>query len=824
MSIQNLVNERYDLYNVGKDKCPINKEGFGMTGWEAKPYDELVEQHNYKLNRWGIRLGQQTNGKHILSLDFDVCGKPNKDRNRLGCPDTQKLLDKYIANIDRKDGMFSSSTEGNMNVLVDYSVSSQIKEWVVSLGKAKFSRYELEILVAKNQVIPPTATNSKKTGTIGPSRAFLTDQPFYVMEADEGFMFEFLKKLFKRELEKNGKREKVMNSKTLSMDSTDTESIGSDNGKQFAKEDIYEILLFEYIGNGFDEKMEKKVSWDNWFQIAGILKYNKYPYSMWKRYNDLITIKSPTNSPRKIWDSIKNTPMCIHGLQNICKKVNEHGYKEWKIKYKKYLPIKILEKGENDVAKYIAPYLKDILVYCQEHWIIYDHKTHLWRHIKEPTSTIVSMIHTHIDEARESLLYVKIKSDDTEEKEKLAKKEKTYMNFYSAISKGGYSATLKKYLSELLHDAEFDQKLDDNKYQVAYKNGVLDLKTLTFRYGLLPDDFLTKTIPCDYEEPTEEDMKHVKRELKKICNNNDSHLDYYLSTFGYAMTGDSAKVQKFWCLRGQKACNGKSVIFEALMKNIPNYIIQMESEIFECNYGSRHKEVSSWGGARIAWINELSKRKQDNEIIKTVCDGTSIKYKVMYGGMATMPITLKLFIVSNHTLNFDADNGLKRRLVVNQLDSDFVDGLEEDDEINCKFKKDINFGETLQTKYKHALLGLIFKYSKMFVDDGYQLKPHPDEWKQETKDVVENNDQFQTWFSDNFELGNDFKISKRELETHVNAFTIDSPKKINITVRDELKRMNIVYKYDSQIRLEKERTKGVFFGFRWIDETVTEHL
>ena len=256
----------------------------------------------------------------------------------------------------------------------------------------------------------------------------------------------------------------------------------------------------------------------------------------------------------------------------------------------KYLSLKILQKGENGVAKYIAPFLQDHLVFCNEQWLIFEKRSGLWRHIKEPTSSIVSVVHNQIDEARESLLYVKINTENSDEKDKLTKKEKEYMTFYASIAKGGYSSTLKKYLSELLHDAEFDEKLDGNKYEVAFKDGVLDLKTNTFRAGIQPTDFLTKPIPFIYEKPTREDMAHVRKELKNICNNNEKHLDYYLSVFGYAMTGDASKLQQLWCLRSQKASEGKSVIFEALMKIIPNYIIQMESEIFVSNYGSSIKK------------------------------------------------------------------------------------------------------------------------------------------------------------------------------------------------------------------------------------------
>ena len=56
-------------------------------------------------------------------------------------------------------------------------------------------------------------------------------------------------------------------------------------------------------------------------------------------------------------------------------------------------------------------------------------------------------------------------------------------------------------------------------------------------------------------------------------------------------------------------------------------------------------------------------------------------------------------------MSVETDNGIKRRLQIEQLDSDFVDELDQDDEDNCRFKKDNRFGETLQNKYKHALLG-----------------------------------------------------------------------------------------------------------------------
>ena len=90
------------------------------------------------------------------------------------------------------------------------------------------------------------------------------------------------------------------------------------------------------------------------------------------------------------------------------------------------------------------------------------------------------------------------------------------------------------------------------------------------------------------------------------------------------MTGDSSLVQGFFNLLGQKASNGKSIIFETLMSIIPNYVKKAESDLFECNYGSRHKEIATWRGIRLLWLNELTKKKQDGEVIKDICDGTQV--------------------------------------------------------------------------------------------------------------------------------------------------------------------------------------------------------
>ena len=137
--IKTLVAEKFNLFNVDLDKAPINKKGKKMVKWQEKSYDELVAEHNYNSTMWELSLGEQSNGRYILSLDFDVYDKNTNST----CPNTEKLLNDYLSHCANKNGMYSSSTEGNMNVLVDYTENEPLKKYVREFGSAKFKKHGL---------------------------------------------------------------------------------------------------------------------------------------------------------------------------------------------------------------------------------------------------------------------------------------------------------------------------------------------------------------------------------------------------------------------------------------------------------------------------------------------------------------------------------------------------------------------------------------------------------------------------------------------------------------------------------------------------------
>ena len=143
----------------------------------------------------GNENGTAKNGEKILSLDFDCCGEKDKEGNRMGCEITKQKLKEYLENIDCENGLYTSSTDGNMNVLIDYTNSKVLNDIINQISSNKTTFHELEILLGGNQVIPPSATISKKTLKTGNPRTFKNGNPFYVINNDDCFIVDFIKTL-----------------------------------------------------------------------------------------------------------------------------------------------------------------------------------------------------------------------------------------------------------------------------------------------------------------------------------------------------------------------------------------------------------------------------------------------------------------------------------------------------------------------------------------------------------------------------------------------------------------------------------------------------
>jgi len=802
-TITNLIAQGFALFNVDRvSKKPVKRDGNGMGSWEELPAAVLQKHHNMKSTYWGMRMGKHDdNGRYIMSLDFDCCGTDRK-----GCDYTKQKLAEYISIVDKEDGWYYSSTVGNENVLVDYTNTPEIIRLMEATG-SKLTIHSMEVLLGNKhqQVIPPAATVCKINHRIMQARTFKNDKIFYEL-TDESPIYPFILQLFADY--KNTKKEP----KTTVPKKQEDKKEEAVMQNTMEPEDKWVDLLFNVIGNDLDA-----IDYDSWLSILTALKCNGYDkdvFMMWTKIAEKDEGKLVKASDA--WDKMdKNKNYSLGILCNVAEKLNSAGYIAWRIKYNEFIQLETLNKGENTIAKEIAGRLRSDLIFSNSKWYMFDKKIGLWRAVKNPHSIVITHIQHRIDESVTTISALKEKESDEDKRKTYADIIKKYNVWYRDVSKAGTSSQIITVLQTELFDNSFENTLDLNTYKIAYKNGILDLNTLQFRKGLYSADLLTQTIPYDYEKAKPEDVAFVRHELLKICNNNPAHLEFYLSSIGYALTGDATKIQAFWCLRGQKASNGKSVIFEALQAIIPNYVVKLENNIFETTYGSRHKEISSWRPYRIAWVNELSKKKQDADVIKNVADGTTERFKVNYAGMDTMAVRLKPFIITNFSMVFNADEGIRRRMRVMQFDSMFSSKNEVDDYENCQFKVDTAFNEKLQTKYKFAMLDLLFQYSKKFVDDGYQLKPYPADWAGDTEEVCADNNTVRNDIEHTFEFADDAMMNKSEMDYQWARLNMTKTQ-----FKDVMAVMNKKITYDAQKKYKTVR--GVWYGIKLKEEEKEE--
>jgi phage/plasmid-associated DNA primase len=494
---------------------------------------------------------------------------------------------------------------------------------------------------------------------------------------------------------------------------------------------------------------------------------------------------------------------------------------------KTIISLEELKEGQQCMANFIVPMLKDTLVYSNTKlWYVYNQKTGLWDDCEEPLGYVVTTMKSCIEKLIRIYRGIiecygadrSLDCDTFARVQSIRKVKSEIEKYTSSICSPSYSSTVIKFLKTELRDDHFLEKLDEQLYKIAYSNGVLDFKTNKFIPHIRQDEFISKTIPFPYERASDEDIEYVRSELKKICNFNDEHLNYYLSMLGYIFTGDSTKEQLFWFILGQSASNGKSVVFEILQSIMPAFVRGAVSNILDVGNDLK-KEAANWNGLKLLWLNEVSPSKKDTELIKTLRDGTNYSYNRNYAiNATTINIRFKLCAVSNHSLNVDGDAGLKRSFKLLQFNSHFNESYNDNYELKT-FKADKNLSNTISTKYKHALLNLIFDYShKYYVDK--KLYPYPTEWQQEVNDSMDDADKIGLWLNEEFDYGADengeqYMMSKADMDAAlIESFTANE--RSNLKIRDQLKRLRKPVTYDSQktIYVKGKRIKGWFIGMR----------
>ena len=573
------------------------------------------------------------------------------------------------------------------------------------------------------------------------------------------------------------------------------------------KQKIYSINnkeLIELVGVLKDQRADE---YGDWALVVGALKSKDLKdaaINFSKRSS-----KYDSNSFELFYSTQKDLSIGI--IHNMAKEDNIKAYREIRIKYR-YDGLK-LDLNDLDsamsVAEKIEQYLKSNLVYCNKLWFTV--KDNLWKSDITPDFYILKCIEIATDNAG---FDISSKLNDTTCKDELTKISEDRLKLMKAkkqVCSTSSMSQIIKCLKEILCDNEFENTLDKNPYKFAFKNGIYDISTNTFRLGLDPSDFLTKTIDSDYTDDfNSEDEKWINDQLFKLCNCNEEESQYYLSILSYALCGDPSKYQHFYGAVGQKAGNGKSALLLALQKIMPNYVKIGNSQVLESDFKNKHKFIDDLERYRLIIYEEMRKGKKiDTRFFKIVSDGSNLDNEVMYATNKKVEICAKCILVSNHSPDFDEpDEGAKRRYQHFQFDNTFRPEYEDDFE-KRQFKADSKFVDKLVARSDTLIKMLLRSANKVLIDG---LPKEPELYAKEKKEVMALNFVFKSWINESCEFSDNFRVGKKEL---IDKCQTDCNIKLDEkSLKDDMKGLG--FKYDWALRSNNNR--GVFVGLRLKEE------
>ena len=606
------------------------------------------------------------------------------------------------------------------------------------------------------------------------------------------------------DLKQNQEQPKVSKVKKVIV-ANDAESITDNESETETPSQLQELLQLIRI-----DKKDRTT----WIRICACIKYNGLTNKDWLKFCKINNLNMDTEK-EELFKNLNPYPIEVHYLQSLAKKSNPDGYKIWLEKYDIYFINTDDLDDPYKTAVTISNTLKDTLVLCKENWYMLT-DNQLWKQQKEPSFYIINELRKYIDESNKKLVY-KISQASGEEKDKLIEKSKLYLKSYKTISGSSFLNVLTKYLKTLLADDKFIDKLDANKGQLAFQNGIMDLETKIFREGILPSDFITQTIPYDYCKGDESKKEFVKSVLLKILNNNVEHLEYFLYIIGFTFIG-SPNLEKsiYFCVdKTDKACgdNGKTFFFDILTHLLPNYVYKSKGSLLEEGNTKVHKQLAMMKGKRLVWLDEFGKKKSNAELMKEIGDGLNIENEVMFGTSETINIMFKLFTLTNNMPLIDPkDTAVYNRYKQISYGSHFDrtgNRIEEDAE-NLLFIADTSLGDKIKSEYYNEVFELVIEYANKYYKN--KMPSIPSQFVKDTKETQKNNDSFANWFDENCEIDSSERVALKAIVSQSGL----SEK----LVKEGMTRLG--FKYDKDLcKIGKDSTgkyyKGGYVGIKLVD-------
>jgi len=223
-------------------------------------------------------------------------------------------------------------------------------------------------------------------------------------------------------------------------------------------------------------------------------------------------------------------------------------------------------------------------------------------------------------------------------------------------------------------------ELDDDKYLLGVKNGVIDLRT----GKLLPStksQMITKRANVEFDEDAQ--CPVWENALSQMMAGDKDVVEYLQRAVGYSLTGDTREHLLFF-LHGFGE-NGKSVFINIIQKLLNDYAAQTPvSTIMKKAKGSIPNDIARLKGARFVSTTETEEDSHISDAeIKHMTGGDTVTARYLHKEFFEFKPQFKLWVSGNYKPILGEDHGIWRRLILVPFEVTF-DAKTRDDQLEDK--------------------------------------------------------------------------------------------------------------------------------------------
>lgn len=263
---------------------------------------------------------------------------------------------------------------------------------------------------------------------------------------------------------------------------------------------------------------------------------------------------------------------------------------------------------------------------------------------------------------------------------KAKRMKKVYNTMYTKLGQTKFKDNVMKECKELFLDSEFENKIDSNKYLLAFTNGVYDLQQHIFRPGK-SDDYITKTTGIDFNSELKYYEFKAWPEVELFLRNilpRENVRKYYLKHIASCLAGAEGS-QRFHILTGSGS-NGKSLFTNLICKAFGTYSTKVPVSLFtqkRGKAGSASPELLKLKGCRFGSMAEPDEGEAlSTGIVKELSGGEPMTGRDLYAGSKEMKdfiLQIRFHLACNEKPKVTTnDGGTWRRLIVIDFPSKFV--------------------------------------------------------------------------------------------------------------------------------------------------------